>query len=247
MRKFIAGGLLAMSFGSLAPARAAEMIEAGHTNQVFVLKHPSRGAAFVRTSDSDRLVNLVENEGYEVVARNTARGPEPVVADVVPEELVNEELASNAALSTVMSSNRPRRAGDIFDIGLGLNIGLTPGGKVRLLATLDNGLVVGVDLDVGTIIFISDATISGILGYSFEVGRHIIRPYLTVGGGSSAIFALFAFAEGRIFHGGIGFEWKPARWFGLGLEGGVNVFDCTNCDATVAYPYARLTVMFYFF
>jgi hypothetical protein len=144
---------------------------------------------------------------------------------------------------------------DRIDMGVGLNIGLTTGGKARLIATLEPGVVVGVDLDIGTIIFISELTASGILGWSFQPGNHVIRPYVTAGAGQGILFAILVAAAGPVSHLGGGIEWKPARWLGLGLEGGVNTMHGhrsagmsgeRESDQVIHFPYARLNLMFYF-
>lgn len=239
----------------------AETFEAPDNQKVFVLKHPdkAKGIAFVKTTDTERLKRLIDLEGFELVARTTPEGVVPVTGDVVPDELAEQEgVALSGAInfgehggeSSVTSavSRSPER--DPVDIGLGLALGLTTGGKIRVLGTFDSGFVAGVDLDAGTVIFVSDATASAIVGWSFNPGGHIIRPYLTVGGGSGVIFALIAIAEATVLRGGAGLEWKPARWFGLGLEGGLETFFYKEGQKTGevigAIPFGRLTVMFYF-
>ena len=134
------------------------MIEVGPSDKVFVLKHTdsAKGAAFVRTSDTERLAQMI-NEGYEVVAKEGPNGAEPVVGDVVPEEVAQAEAANVA-----QAQDGTRSVRDMLDIGLGLNVGLTTGGKARLIATVGPGLVVGVDLDIGTVIFLSEMTASAI-------------------------------------------------------------------------------------
>lgn len=226
------------------------------SKKVFILKHPdaSKGSAFVLTSDIDRLTNLIDNEGYQLVAKKGLNGPEPVLGDVVPQEAAMND-AINVASILHPRKARDRSAGEIIDLGIGLNVGLTSGGKARLIATIDSGFVVGVDVEVGTIIFLSEKTASAILGYSWQKGRNLVRPYITLGGGTGSIFAILAIAQGPIFHGGAGIEWKRTKWFGIGLEGGLNVlsnFDTNgiggtdhNSEDTVTYPYARLNFMFY--
>jgi hypothetical protein len=234
--------LLAVSLVLPSFARA-EMIEAvpAAADKVFVLKHPTGATALVRVTDTDRLERM-SGEGYELVARRNEGGEvEPVTGDVIPEELARSE--SEAVVTAERA--RGRRLGDIIDLGLGLNIGLTTGGKARLLVTLDNGIVAGVDLDIGTILFVTEATASGIFGYSFQAGKHVIRPYLTLGVGSAVVWAIFAADNASLLHAGAGVEWKPARWFGLGLEGGVMHLDYERAEGSVNVPFVRLNVMFY--
>ncbi|MGK5086174.1 hypothetical protein WDW86_01335 [Bdellovibrionota bacterium FG-2] len=261
MNKSVIFSLLALSsivfsFSGFASALAygdEVMIEVGPSDKVFVLKHTdgAKGAAFVRTSDTERLAQMIA-EGYEVVAKEGPNGAELVLGDVIPEDVAQAE-------ATQVAQNIAAQDGADFirdvDMGIGINLGLTTGGKARLLATVGPGLVVGVDLDIGTVIFLSEMTASAILGWSFEMGRQAIRPYVTLGAGRGGVFALLAAASGSITHTGIGLEWKPARWFGLGLEGGMNVMGAhttqgiggTHYDTKpIEYPYARLNFMFYF-
>ncbi len=234
--------ILAMTFGS--PAARAEMIEIGRQGpapeKAFILKHPdaTRGAAFVRTTDSQTLSRLIEKEGNEVVmCRDHSGKAEPVTGDIVP----NEVVASEAEGVNEVKQAHGRTE---IDMGVGLNLGFVPGGKARILATLPSGAVVGVDVDAGTLLFITEASISAIFGWSFEVGQHVIRPYVTVGGGGALLFAILAAAAAPTVHTGVGVEWKPARWFGLGIEGGVSLL--VGEEANGLLPYARLTAMFYF-
>lgn len=212
------------------------MIEVGESSKVFVLRHPTKGTAFVRTSDVDRVGKLVDGEGYEVVARQTEDGVEPVMGDVVPEEVARSEALSAA---------RTAGARDGLDVGVGLNLGFTSGGKVRVLATLGPGLVVGVDLDAGTVLFFSDLSLSGVLGWSFEAGRHIIRPYVLAG---AAVLSPSNSLQGPVgaVHAGFGIEWKPARWVGLGLEAGLNIIPPQGTGDGGGLPWARLCLTFYF-
>ena len=243
---------LALALGLAAAPAARADFGPSTTNDggyAFVLKHPVDGrTAFVRTTNAARVEELMTDEGFEVVAREGENGPEPVLAEVLPTDVVeasHDDLIETSAMEFEERDERSWR--DHIDMGLGINLGLTTGGKIRVLGILDNGFMAGVDLDLGTVIFITDATVSGIVGWEFRAGRHALRPYLTLGYGEAAIFALFAAAEGKVFHGGLGFEWKPARWFGLGIEGGVNVVDITSSDSeSVAIPYGRLNFMFYF-
>jgi len=209
--------------------------------QALVLKHPNSeiGVAFVRVGDQERLHDLVYNEGYEVVMRADETGNVfPALGEIVPDEFATAEYI-NAQTST-----RSHSIGSMIDIGVGVNIGITTGAKVRVIGRLANGLTAGVDLDAGTLIFVSDATVSGILGWSFDISGDLIRPYFTVGVGGTAIFALFDIVEGAILHVGAGVEWKPAKWVGIGIEGGENM--ASFGDTGGVYPYVRLTTMFYF-
>src|SRR5690606_11138488 len=137
--------------------------------------------------DVERLAELTETQGYELVVKEGPHGLEPVLGDVVPDALAESEAQVLGATSPV-ESDEPREIGEVLDLGLGLNIGITTGGKARLLATLESGFVVGVDVEIGTVIFLSDITASAIFGWSFEAGKHVIRPYATIGGGTQAIF-----------------------------------------------------------
>ena len=82
----------------------------------------------------------------------------------------------NTVLLDILRANvrDPRAAeGDLHSLAA-----CNDAGAARLLATLGPGVVTGVDIDAGTLLFVTDLSVSGILGWSFEAGRHIIRPYL---------------------------------------------------------------------
>ncbi|MCC7440004.1 MAG: hypothetical protein IT285_00125 [Bdellovibrionales bacterium] len=226
---------------------------------VFVLKHPdpARPPAFVRVSEVETFTRMTTEEGYEVVAQQDENGETvPALGRVLPAELVAAEASSAESHDAIEVCDEACREEaeakslkDRMDLGLGLNLGLTTGLKARVLAILDNGFMVGVDLDIGTILFISDATASVVAGWQFMAGNHALRPYVTVGVGGSTVFAILAVASGTIYKAGVGFEWKPARWFGLGIEGGVAMIDYNDAQTSaenIVFPWGRLNVMFYF-
>ena len=244
-----------LSFVALSVASAAET-----SGKVFVLKHPdkSKPAVFVQVEDEARLRQLVESDGYELVVRETPQGPVAITGDIIPDELARAENAAAAqragelstSLDVYVPDQRPVYERDPLDFGIGLNLGITAGLKARIVGTLRPGVVVGVDLDIGTIIFLSEATASAIVGYSFEPGSHVIRPYVTIGGGNGVAFAIFAAENTKLAKAGVGVEWKPARWFGLGLEGGITAWFHDQGDKKGEllgmFPFARLNIMFYF-
>lgn len=174
---------------------------------VFFMTGVAGGIAAVQATA--RPAELIQQEDYQLVVCGTADGQiEPVTGDVVPDEVAPSEAGECDGL---------------IDVGFGIKIGFTFGLKVRGLATLGPGLVLGVDLDAGTSIFLSEATASVILGWSFDVGSHVIRPYAAVGGGVGYYLIIpNIFYEGPVVRVVLpGVEWKPRRRFGSGLELGL--------------------------
>lgn len=144
---------------------------------------------------------------------------------------------------------------DTHDLGLGINAGGPFGLKLRYTWTGDSGLMLGADADAGTVFYVSDATISFLLGYWMS---NRTRLMLIAGVGTTAMMNGYA---GPIAHMGAGIEWKPRKWFGFGGEGGYNLglrypkkpsdedlgADADDWEPKLAgYIFGRLTVTFYF-
>jgi hypothetical protein len=154
--------------------------------------------------------------------------------------LLATALASAQQMPTYTANEVRRAPPDVFDVGVGLDMGMLPGLKIRVAGT-SGRLFLGADLDVGSLLIINDLTVSGIMGGSYEVGaRQVIRPYGTLGTGYAV--GIFGVA-GPVLHGGLGVEWKPGRAFGLGVEGGAT----SIMGEGGGYPYARLTTTVYAF
>lgn len=245
--------LFLSSILAAVPAFAdSDVIFEQSSGKAYVLKHKNGAVAFVRDYDRPTLERLINQEGYELVARRTEGGIAPVVASVVSSESADDVI-------DVVSVAKPKReAYSDIDFGAGIDVGLTTGGKGRLMVSINRGPVVGVDLDLGTIIFISEATASLVAGWSFEPGDDVIRPYVTVGAGQGVVFALLAAGRGPVVKAGAGVEWKPTQWFGVGIEAGYAVLTPEQTSGIgsdgqwedgehdpIAYPFGRLTFMFY--
>jgi hypothetical protein len=144
---------------------------------------------------------------------------------------------------------------DTHDLGLGIDAGGPFGLKLRYTWSGDSGLVLGADADAGTVFYVSDATISALLGYWLS---NRVRVMLIAGVGTTAIMNGYA---GPIAHVGAGIEWKPRKWFGFGAEGGYNLglkypkkpddadlgTDADTWEPKLAgYIFGRITVTFYF-
>lgn len=128
---------------------------------------------------------------------------------------------------------------DVFDIGAGLSAGFPwiLGAKVRLLKTHPSGITGGVDLGFNTYGLNTQVYATGLIGYRFEGRRHVFRPYLTGGA--------YAHDRGWGALAGAGGEWKPARWFGFGFEGGVDYLYWDDNGYGHANPFVRVTFLFY--
>lgn len=180
----------------------------------------------------------------------------PVVVEEVPASEMSTDLeASDARVPFHRYA----------DIGLGVNVGFTTGGKLRMAFALPpaglerdrHNFLVGIDLDVGTGLILFDSTASLIVGYELHRDRvgaprgraRAMRIYGTLGGGRSAVWAIFDVVRGGILHAGGGIELKTSRWFGIGLEGGANLFMGTGAiygESTQAVvPFGRFTAGFY--
>jgi hypothetical protein len=155
----------------------------------------------------------------------------------------------------------PNTGGDRFDLGFGLNLGSTPGLKIRALEELESGLDFGLDVDGGSLLlFRLDATASGLLGFTFHArGSNLVRPYVALGAGWSGTWAFLGGYHGGVLRPGIGLEWKPTSWFGLGLEGALMLcaerqsarsgsgddVQAAYAVGSIAYSQVRLTAILY--
>ncbi len=147
--------------------------------------------------------------------------------------------------------------------GAGLVAGVLPGIKIRPTfcfdgGTADGGFLLGGDIDVGTLILVTTVTASAVVGWQFPSG---FRLYATVGGGLLHKTGFMESPEDpdvAIARLCGGFEWRFLRWFGLGIEGGVNTDfrekqtyhqefgggSSTKTESSTL-PYFGLTIMFY--
>jgi hypothetical protein len=150
-----------------------------------------------------------------------------------------------------------------FQFGMGFNLGFLPGIKLRQAFTFGEnhrakGLLLGLDGDLNTVVSVTTATLSAIIGWRFSKW---FRLYATLGGGIFYIPCLGGdcypediYSEdgiGAIGHFGAGMEWTFRTWFGLGFEAGVNTDFYENPSfwgggwEGIIQPYAALTLMFY--
>jgi hypothetical protein len=140
-------------------------------------------------------------------------------------------------------------AADPIDIGVGLDLGITSGLKLRALGTFDSGLVLGLDADVGTLLFYSDATVSGVVGWRLPSELTLLRPYARVGAGFGVVLMLLGGDDPTrdVAHAGLGLEWKAGRAFGLGVEGGwEGLYQGPLFQSQANHlPYVRATAMIY--
>jgi hypothetical protein len=127
-----------------------------------------------------------------------------------------------------------------FEVGYGFNLGLAPGLKFRGLGLLDSGLILGVDLEADFAGIVADASVRALLGYRFDLGDQTVRPYLAVGGGAVGVYS---HGVGPAWVLAAGAEWRPLRWLGVGLEGGV--FRAALSDGAEWVPAGRLVALFY--
>jgi hypothetical protein len=239
-------GLLA-SFISLSASAEMVAIEPGSADQVYVLKHPDpqKGVAFVKVTDQEKLSQLLNEDGYELVVQGEdAEHPAPVTGKLLSEKVVEREV-------------QKRGLRDQIDLGIGFGLLMTTGPKVRVLATLESGLIAGVDLDAGTAIVISDAAVSALVGWEFRMEKNkALRLYGTAGLGKAVKLDLSdGDQHGKIVRLGLGVEWKPAKWFGLGFESGIAKEHHFQEETEyldpygrrdIEYPYIRGTAMIYY-
>jgi len=141
------------------------------------------------------------------------------------------------------------------DVGYGFCIGYPVGGKMRLLNTFGSGVILGMDVDVGTILIWNSVSAGAVAGYSFGT-EQIVRPFVVAGVGEA--YHLYGDLAGMkldwFVHAGVGLEWKPSHSFGFGVEGGVeaigfHVDPHSNpshwIDANSALPFVRFSFIFY--
>jgi len=135
----------------------------------------------------------------------------------------------------------PRLALPRTDLGVGLNVGLLlPGFKARLIHVTRPGLTIGLDADLGSVVLLTSVTASAVVGYDARLGeRQRGRVYGRIGGGNLIVLSSEGGYNSGALNLGGGAEWRPGRWFGLGLEGGA----LRSHPDTV--PYGQLTLMLY--
>jgi hypothetical protein len=145
-----------------------------------------------------------------------------------------------AAEATSLWEPAPWHQPTHVDVGAGVALGVTSGLKLRLLAVLDSGLSLGLDLDAGTIGLVSDATANAFIGYDVQPARQTVRLYLTVGGGPAK---MYSDGIGAAMRATAGAEWRATRWIGLGAEAGVITYS--PAEGRMWAPESRLTVISY--
>jgi hypothetical protein len=110
-----------------------------------------------------------------------------------------------------------------------------------LLAVLESGLSLGLDLDAGYVGLVADATANAFIGYDIQPIRQMVRLYLTVGGGPAS---MYSYGIGPAFRAAAGAEWRATRWIGLGAEAGVLTYSPAQGQQWA--PESRLVVLAYF-